>query len=678
MPHLEDIPGMTQEDIEKLQKMKSQAKEKIYDPKAQRHLVLIIVCIALLLDNMLYMVIVPVIPDYLRKIGAYDTHIIGGPENVTYEEPNHLKFRKKTLEELEPTFPPTPESGVDGDDLDVGPTTACNETCAETTSTTSNKKRTKIWERIKPMRIEYENEDISLGFLFASKAMVQLLINPFSGALIDRIGYDYPMMLGLTIMFLSTSLFAIGESYNVLFFARACQGVGSAFADTSGLAMIADRYNEEGQRTKALGIALACISFGCLVAPPFGGILYQFGGKEVPFIILAIVCLFDGFLMLLVTRPDRKAARIEQLQKPKGEPIWKLIADPHIAICAGALAMSNVSLAFIEPTIAVWMKDKLKADEWEIGLVWLPSFIPHVFGVYMTVRLAQKYPNYQWLMAAVGLCIEGICSLLIPFPRSFWGLVLPICGICYGIALIDTALLPTLGYIVDTRHTSVYGSVYAIADISYSLAYAFGPIVAGEITHRIGFFWLSVIIFITNLGFAPLLAFNRNIYKYRPFEGEDVTSPTTTTTTATTKGGYDPTYGAVVTQVHYTTTEEAIHATKVRKAKESGYDYASDKLGNGIPPPSNGFHGNGTPDNGAGFHAQGPSYQRHDGRVSDGQPQQPQRQPRQPPRPHGYQENAMNRRQRVPMNQESLNPGISSTGYNENGGPGSNPFAPHD
>ena len=34
---------------------------------------------------MLYMVIVPVIPDYLRKIGAYDTHIVGGPENVTYQ-----------------------------------------------------------------------------------------------------------------------------------------------------------------------------------------------------------------------------------------------------------------------------------------------------------------------------------------------------------------------------------------------------------------------------------------------------------------------------------------------------------------------------------------------------------------------------------------------------------------
>ena len=50
--------------------------------------------------------------------------------------------------------------------------------------------------------------------------------------------------------------------------ARSMQGVGSAFADTSGLAMIADRFSDEKQRRKALGIALAFISFGSLIAPP--------------------------------------------------------------------------------------------------------------------------------------------------------------------------------------------------------------------------------------------------------------------------------------------------------------------------------------------------------------------------------------------------------------------------
>ena len=79
--------------------------------------------------------------------------------------------------------------------------------------------------------------------------------------------------------------------------------MGSAFADTGGMSMIADRYTEEAERSKALGIALAFISFGCLVAPPFGGVLYDLAGKAVPFIILAFVCLFDGVLLLLLMRP---------------------------------------------------------------------------------------------------------------------------------------------------------------------------------------------------------------------------------------------------------------------------------------------------------------------------------------------------------------------------------------
>lgn len=34
--------------------------------------------------------------------------------------------------------------------------------------------------------------------------------------------------------------------------------------------------------------------FPFTVGPPFGGIMYQFAGKEAPFLILAALALFDG------------------------------------------------------------------------------------------------------------------------------------------------------------------------------------------------------------------------------------------------------------------------------------------------------------------------------------------------------------------------------------------------
>lgn len=429
---------------------------KVQEPHIQRRLVLVIVCIALLLDNMLYMVIVPIIPDYLRELGTF------GEEEVL---PNNGTLRGTR-----------PHAG---------------------------------------------HQDSATGFLFASKAIVQLMVNPFSGALIDRIGYELPMMVGLIIMFLSTLVFACGGSYSVLFFARSLQGAGSAFADTAGLAMIADRFTEESERSRALGIALAFISFGCLVAPPFGGTLYQFAGRAMPFLILALICGIDGGLLMTVMKPIKEQLRVTQNESPQETiPIWRLMMDPYIAVCAGALTMANVSLAFLEPTISLWMEDNITTDNWKIGMIWLPAFFPHVFGVVLTVKMARMYPHKQWLMAAVGLALEGVCCLLIPFATSCTMLIIPICGICFGIALIDTALLPTLGYLVDVRYVSIYGSVYAIADISYSVAYALGPIIAGGIVEAIGFTSLNVLIAISNLGYAPVLMYLKHIYDFKPFESE--------------------------------------------------------------------------------------------------------------------------------------------------------------
>ncbi|CRL05790.1 CLUMA_CG018818, isoform A [Clunio marinus] len=447
----------------------AEAKEilwtKIQEPTMQRKLILVIVSIALLLDNMLYMVIVPIIPDYLRYIGAW-----GEEDQLEYLE--SLKPRNASL-------PPTT-----------------------------------------PHPRDHHGQDSATGVLFASKAIVQLMVNPFSGAIIDRIGYDIPMMIGLIIMFLSTSLFACGRSYSLLFFARSLQGVGSAFADTAGLAMIADRFTEENERSKALGIALAFISFGCLVAPPFGGALYQFAGKEVPFLILAFISLIDGFMLLLVMKPIKQQISDSQLPRPESIPIWQLMMDPYIAVCAGALMMSNVALAFLEPTISLWMEDNMTTENWKIGMIWLPAFFPHVLGVIITVKMARRYPHHQWRMAAFGLALEGLSCFIIPFTTSYKVLMIPICIICFGIALIDTALLPTLGYLVDTRYVSVYGSIYAIADISYSLAYAVGPIIAGGIVEIIGFTALNFIIAISNLAYAPVLRYLRNVYDLKPMESE--------------------------------------------------------------------------------------------------------------------------------------------------------------
>ncbi|XP_078284485.1 putative vesicular acetylcholine transporter-A [Rhinoraja longicauda] len=431
----------------------------VHQPKRQRKILLVIVCIAMLLDNMLYMVIVPIIPDYLETIRTYKL-----------------------------VYLPFPTNGTNGSSV--------------------NSTRRAVLERN-----PNPNEDIQIGVLFASKAILQLLSNPLTGTFIDRVGYDIPLLIGLTIIFFSTVTFAFGESYAMLFIARSMQGLGSAFADTSGIAMIADSYTEESERSVALGIALAFISFGSLVAPPFGGILYQFVGKRVPFLVLSLISLLDGIMLLVVMAPFSNRTRHNMQQ---GTPIYKLMIDPYIVVVAGALTTCNIPLAFLEPTISKWMKDTMNASEWQMGLTWLPAFFPHILGVYITVKLAAKYPNLQWFYGALGLVIIGASSCTVPACRNFEELIFPLCALCFGIALVDTALLPTLAFLVDVRYVSVYGSVYAIADISYSVAYALGPIVAGQIVHNFGFVQLNLGMGLINILYAPALLFLRNVCQMKP------------------------------------------------------------------------------------------------------------------------------------------------------------------
>ena len=40
--------------------------------------------------------------------------------------------------------------------------------------------------------------------------------------------------------------------------------------------------------------------------------------------------------------------------------------------------------------------------------------------------------------------------------------------------MVDSSMMPIMGFLVDLRHVSVYGSVYAIADVAFCVGFAIG------------------------------------------------------------------------------------------------------------------------------------------------------------------------------------------------------------
>jgi len=234
-----------------------------HSARESRKLVLVIVAIALLLDNMLLTTVVPIIPEFLY-------HVRHRYDNLTTTTIRPTSMTTSTASMVS-TMDWDMDNGTRGEREDFTSTTL------RTTTLSFQAKKAK----------ELVEENLEVGVMFASKAFVQLIANPFVGRLTNSIGYSIPMFAGFIIMFLSTVIFAFGRSYSVLFFARALQGIGSSCSSVSGMGMLADRYTDDKERGNAMGIALGGLALGVLIGPPFGGFMYQFVGKTAPFLILA-------------------------------------------------------------------------------------------------------------------------------------------------------------------------------------------------------------------------------------------------------------------------------------------------------------------------------------------------------------------------------------------------------
>ena len=85
------------------------------------------------------------------------------------------------------------------------------------------------------------------------------------------------------------------------------------------------------------------------------------------------------------------------------------------------------------------------------------------------------FPNiFRWLCCMIGMILISIALLGVPLATSIYGLIIPNGILGFAIGMVDSSMMPTMGHLVDLRHASVYGSVYAIADVAFCLGFAIG------------------------------------------------------------------------------------------------------------------------------------------------------------------------------------------------------------
>ncbi|CAD5233635.1 unnamed protein product [Bursaphelenchus xylophilus] len=355
---------------------------------------------------------------------------------------------------------------------------------------------------------------LGIGYILCTKPLMQLIVNFFAGPLTKKIGYSIPMLAGFVITLFSIMMFAISRSFWMLVAARSIQGVGSAFTVASGMGMLAKAYNDDDhERGRAMGIALAGVSVGLMAGPPFGGFLYHYGGIFAPFGVLAGITLLAIVIEIVLLHP-----KIEE-QQTKASSLLQVLSDHQVIITALAIAVCNFGMATTEPTIPLWIQRTWSAGPTLQGLIFFPSSVASaICSTYFEPTLERMG---RWLSAMIGLGITAVCALVIPHMPNYYCLLLPVFVLGWGVAMTQASMFPTISRVVDARHQNAYGVAFAIADSAVCLSFAVGPSMSESLVKIIGFDKTLMVTAAVCIAFMPFLLFLRTIKPRNDEEEEE-------------------------------------------------------------------------------------------------------------------------------------------------------------
>ncbi|KAL5905929.1 hypothetical protein ACKVV7_010322 [Pyricularia oryzae] len=142
--------------------------------------------------------------------------------------------------------------------------------------------------------------------LLAVYAGASVIISPVVGIITDRLSSrKSPFLVGVASLFGATALLMLGRTMPLLLAARVLQGTSAALVWTTGMALCVETVGANNLG-KTLGSIFGCITFGTLVAPMLGGVLYDKGGNAALFGLAFALLAVDFSMRVLVI--ERKTA----------------------------------------------------------------------------------------------------------------------------------------------------------------------------------------------------------------------------------------------------------------------------------------------------------------------------------------------------------------------------------
>ncbi|KAF9150932.1 hypothetical protein BG015_007236 [Linnemannia schmuckeri] len=384
------------------------------------------------------------------------------------------------------------------------------------------------------------------GLLLAVYAVGILLSSPIFGVLGDHfVSRRVPMLIGLVGMFLSTVLFMVATNFYVFLLARLLQGVGGGSVWTLGLALITDVFPANVLGVQ-MGKALVGYTLGLMMGPPLGGILYERGGYQAPFIFCCAITLIDFVARALIIEEREEIVKALRVQGKREEAIeevaevvatrknqrmeestsfWKLIKNKRLLACVIVTACISFVLSGAEPTVPLYLASAFDLTSERIGLVFMAFSLPTLTAP-IAGALSDKFGAKIMCVIAIILC--GTSVILIGVFQQSLSMIIFLFTVTgtTGTAILTPVLGEISGVVRTTGDGDGFARAYAMFNMAFSIGVLVGPVICGIVYERLGFRAISLTMSGSLFLGLPVVALwfggaeqkNRDLQKYKEDE----------------------------------------------------------------------------------------------------------------------------------------------------------------
>jgi multidrug resistance protein len=323
----------------------------------------------------------------------------------------------------------------------------------------------------------------TVGLLFASYSIMQLIFSPVLGRLSDKHGRRPVLLISIIGTGIGFLILGFATTLWMLFVGRILDGITGGNISTAQ-AYIADITTKE-ERAKGMGLLGAAFGLGFIFGPAIGGILSQWG-VWVPFLFAAGLCFANATLLYFTLPETVTADHPARTLAAGGRGLSQLIESlrqPRLGFVLIIYFMFIVAFSIMTTTFSLYTMFRFGYDAKHNGYLFAyVGIIAVIIQGGLIGRLVKRFGELP--LVIVGALFFAGSLFAVPFVGpQFGGLLALLIG--GGIFSAGNSLAtPSLTSLASKSvGRGEQGSVLGVTQSVASLARAVGPSLAALLIH---------------------------------------------------------------------------------------------------------------------------------------------------------------------------------------------------